>query len=305
MKNRIILSLYLFFISTNASTKLLDKIVAVVNDNAVTKSQVDRVKTTIPIRKNILGTVFNKDYFSEDEVIEIIIQRYLVRAHLADVGYIISDDQVESNIKRTEKTMGISRDEILMYLQNNGVTFDEYFELMRESDENNLFNQKIIKPLISITEQEIKNAFYNKYAKKESLTLKFDLVDFSFPGLKLNKKERDSLPEIMSKYQKTGNIPEIYKNFETNVLGQVTEEGLNQSLRNILVKTKKGKFSRPTLINGTYHIFFVKNRDLVESELFNKKKGEVTQILFMQKSAEIKNVWFQKERARHFVKVFK
>ena len=243
MKNRIILSLYLFFISTNASTKLLDKIVAVVNDNAVTKSQVDRVKTTIPIRKNILGTVFNKDYFSEDEVIEIIIQRYLVRAHLADVGYIISDDQVESNIKRTEKTMGISRDEILMYLQNNGVTFDEYFELMRESDENNLFNQKIIKPLISITEQEIKNAFYNKYAKKESLTLKFDLVDFSFPGLKLNKKERDSLPEIMSKYQKTGNIPEIYKNFETNVLGQVTEEGLNQSLRNILVKTKKGKFS--------------------------------------------------------------
>ena len=44
----------------------------------------------------------------------------------------------------------------------------------------------------------------------------------------------------------------------------------------------------PTLINGTYHIFFVKNRDLVESELFNKKKGEVTQILLCKNQLKLK-----------------
>lgn len=298
-----IIYLCLFF-HLNANAKLLDKIVAVVDDNVVTKSQVDRIKSTVLPRRNILPSVFNKNEFSPNEIIELIVQKYLVRAHLGEVGYIISDDQVESRIKETEKAMGISRDEILAFLESNGMTFDEYFELVRESDETNLFNIRIIRPLISITEQEIKNAFYNKYAKKESLTLKFDLVDFYFPGVALNAAERKALPNIMQEYQNTGNIPSKFKNLETNILGQVSEEGLNRELRDVLVNARKDKFSAPIQINGTYHIFFIKDRDLVESELFNQKKNEMSQVLYLQKSQEIKNVWFQKERSKHFVKIF-
>ena len=78
---------------------LLDKIVAVVDDNIITKSQVDRILSTITPRQNILPSVFNRSDFSREEVIEIIIQKFLIRAHLGEVGYIISDDQVESRIK--------------------------------------------------------------------------------------------------------------------------------------------------------------------------------------------------------------
>lgn len=296
---------FTLFFTSIIHAKLLDKIVAVVDDNVVTKSQIDRIQKTVLPRRNILPSVFNKNEFSQDEIINLVVQRYLIRAHLADVGYIISDDQVESRIKETEKAMGISRQEILAFLESNGMTFDEYFELVRESDETNLFNVKIIRPLISITEQEIKNAFYNKYAKKESLTLKFDLVDFYFPGKSLSAAEKKALPGIMQKYQTTGNIPDKFKNFETNVLGQVTEEGLNKNLRNLLIKTDEGKFSKPIQINGDYHVFFVKNRDLIESDLYNKKKNEMNQFLYLQKSQNIKDVWFEKERAKHFVKIFK
>lgn len=294
----------LLFVSFSSQAKLIDKIVAVVDDNIITKSQVDRIKNTVLPRRNILPSVFDKNAFSEQEVVQIIIEKFLIRSHLSEVGYIISDDQVESRIKETEKAMGISRREILQFLESNGMTFDEYFELVRESDETNIFNLKIIKPLISITDQEIKNAFYNKYAKKESLTLKFDLVDFYFPNLNLTKNLKKELPNILEIYQKTGNIPSELKNMETNVLGQVTEEGLNPELRNTLVKTQKGKFSSPIRIGGVWHVFYIKERDLVESDLFNKKKNEMSQILFLEKSEEIKNVWFQKERNKHFVKVF-
>lgn len=294
----------LLFVSFSSQAKLIDKIVAVVDDNIITKSQVDRIKETVLPRRNILPSVFDKNAFSEQEVVQIIIEKFLIRSHLSEVGYIISDDQVESRIKETEKAMGISRREILQFLESNGMTFDEYFELVRESDETNIFNLKIIKPLISITEQEIKNAFYNKYAKKESLTLKFDLVDFYFPNLNLTKNLKKELPNILEVYQQTGNIPAELKNMETNVLGQVTEEGLNPELRNALVKTQKGKFSSPIRIGGTWHVFYIKERDLVESDHFNKKKNEMSQILFLEKSEEIKNVWFQKERNKHFVKVF-
>lgn len=296
---------YLFLFSAqSAKAKLLDKIVAVVDDNVVTKSQVDRIQKTVMPRRDILPSVFNKNEYNQSEIVDIIINKYLIRAHLGEIGYIISDDQVESQIKETQKAMGISRQEILAFLQNNGMTFDEYFELVREGHETNLFNGRIIRPLISITDQEIKNAFYNKYATKESLTLKFELVDFYFPGVALNAAERKALPGLMKEYQTTGNIPSKYKNLETSVLGQVSEEGLNRELRDVLVKGQKDQFTDPIQINGTYHIFFIKDRDLVESELFNQKKNEMTQVLYLKKSEEIKDIWFQKERAKHFVKIF-
>ena len=116
MKNYVFIILSLIFLSSNVSAKLLDKIVAVVDDNVVTKSQVDRIRGTILPRRNILQSVFNKNEFSNEEVIELIIQRYIVRSHLADVGYIISDDQGESRLTETEKAMGIPRAEILNFL---------------------------------------------------------------------------------------------------------------------------------------------------------------------------------------------
>ena len=200
--------------------------------------------------------------------------------------------------------MGISRDDIRPFLENNNMTFDEYFELVRETDETNLFNIKIIRPLISITEQEIKNAFYNKFAKKVSLSLKFDLVDFYFPGVKLSKKQKKELPSVLKNYQKTGNLPDYLRNVETNVLGEITETGLNPLLRKALVNTQKGEFSSPVDIGGTYHVFFVKNRDLVESDVFNQKRAEISNEIYQKKSQEIRDVWFTKEKSKHFVKIF-
>ena len=45
-----------------------------------------------------------------------MIQRKLVRDKLSEMGYVINDDQVESQIKNTERRLGLTRSNLLDFL---------------------------------------------------------------------------------------------------------------------------------------------------------------------------------------------
>ena len=110
---------------------------------------------------------------------ELNIKQFLIRDEISRTGYVINDNQVESQIKETEKRIGTTRKELLKFLKRHKITFEEYFEITRATIEYNIFTSKIIAPLVSVTDQEIKNTFYKRNIKNKALDLKYTLVDFS------------------------------------------------------------------------------------------------------------------------------
>ncbi|MGB0454016.1 MAG: peptidylprolyl isomerase [Bacteriovoracaceae bacterium] len=299
-----IFTLFTLLFCATGNAALLDKIVAVIDDDVITLSQLKRVQNTIPARRNILPIVFNKNRMTIKELANITVNQMLIRKHLAEVGYNITDDQVESKVKETETRLGLTRNDLLQFLSSNGMSFDEYFELIRETIEINLFSVKVIRPLISVSEQEIKNEFYDRYSTKTSVSLKFDLVDFIINKSAVKRSQIKKLPAIMKKYQNTGNLPSNLNGITTNVIGAVTEAGLSPQIRNSLKKVQKDQFSKPVLLGDYYHVFYVKDRDLVESDLYHKKRNQINYELFEKKAGTVKDVWFQKQKDKHFVKLF-
>lgn len=289
--------------SSITQAKLLDKITVIVDDKTFTESQIQRVMGTLKTRKEISPQIYNEE-LSKSEIVNIFINRILIKEKLKEMGYLIGDDQVEAQIKQTEKRLGLNRATFIEFLSRNNLKFDEYFEIIRETIEYNVFISRIIQPMISITEQEIKNTFFKTHSKDKTFTFKYSLVDFSISRTSLDKKDLQSFQEIMEKYQQSGVLPPRFSSVQTNVLGEVTEEFLNKELLEILKQTEEGKFSRPILIGKDYHVFFVKKKDLMESDLFNKGKNKIKAELFYKKSNEMKKVWFQREENKHFIKKF-
>ena len=106
-----------------------------------------------------------------------LLKRNIIRLKLKEIGYEITDKQVEAQIKTTESRLGLGRADLLSFLESNGLTFQEYFETTRESIEYNIFLGKVIKPLVKISDQDILKK-YKEVSKSDSLTYKYDLVDF-------------------------------------------------------------------------------------------------------------------------------
>ena len=228
--------------TAHAQEKLLDKIVAVVNTRVFSLSEVKRIDDTLPARKEISPIVYTKDKYTDKDLLELMIQAYIIRDKINAQGYVINDDAVESRIKMTEERLGLRRADLLSFLKTKNVTFEEYFEIIRETMEYNIFATKIIAPLISVTEQEIKNEYYRRNSSNNALAFKYNLVDFYISEKAIVNNDQKRFLEVLKDYQLTGKLPEEYRSLETNQIDNLSEDGLNKDLAAVLKTTAEGSF---------------------------------------------------------------
>ena len=286
----------------NSSEKLIDKIVAVVNTKVISLSEVKRVEATLDARKEISPIIYNQKSFSQKELLDIMIRSYIVRDKINAQGYVINDDAVESRIKMTEERLGLKRADLLQFLKGKGVTYEEYFEIIRETMEFNIFAQRIIAPLVSVTEQEIKNEYYKRNTTNNALSFKYNLVDFYIAEEKLIDKNESLFLSVLKDYQLTGKLPSEYRDLESNNLDGLNEDGLSKDLAKLLKTTAEGSFSKAISLNKYLHVFYVQKKDLVESQEFARLKDQIQNDIFVSKGKSVTSNWFDREYSNYYIK---
>jgi peptidyl-prolyl cis-trans isomerase SurA len=246
--------------------------------------------------------IYSETKYAPKQLLDIIIKSYIIRDKINGQGYVINDDAVESRIKMTEERLGLRRADLLTFLKTKNLTFEEYFEIIRETMEYNVFASKIIAPLISVTEQEIKNEYYRRNSSNKTLSFKYNLVDFYIKESLLIDKDQEKFLTILKDYQLTGKLPEEYRDLETNTLENLNEDALSKDLASTLKTTGEGSFSKASLINGYMHIFYVQKKDLVESQEFSKIKEQIQNDIFMDKGKSVTQNWFDREFSNYYIK---
>jgi peptidyl-prolyl cis-trans isomerase SurA len=286
----------------HAQDKLLDKLVAVVNTRVISLSEVSRMEDTLNARKEVSPMVYNEPKDDKKKLLDIVIKSFIIRDKINAQGYVINDDAVESRIKMTEERLGLKRADLLNFLKTKGLTYEEYFEIIRETMEYNVFASKIIAPLVSVTEQEIKNEYYRRNSSNNALSFKYNLVDFYIKESVLVDKNEDRFLSVLKDYQLSGKLPEEYRDLESNNLDQLNEDGLTKELAAILKNTSEGSFSKASSINGYLHVFYVQKKDLVESQDFSRIKEQIQNDIFMEKGQSVTNNWFDREFSNYYIK---
>jgi peptidyl-prolyl cis-trans isomerase SurA len=282
--------------------KLLDKIVAVVNTRVISLSEIKRMEDTLAARREVSPVVYSEKTYTQTQLLDIMIRSYIIRDKINAQGYVINDDAVESRIKMTEERLGLKRADLLNFLKGKGLTYEEYFEIIRETMEFNIFAQRIIAPLISVTEQEIKNEYYRRNSTNNALSFKYNLTDFYISEEKLIDKSEEKFLAVLKDYQLTGKLPQEYSDLETNNLENLNEDGLSKELAKVLKTTAEGSFSKPISLSNHLHVFYVQKKDLVESQDFAKFKDQIQNDIFMSKGKSVTSNWFDREFSNYYIK---
>lgn len=302
MRHLIFAVISILFIETSRAA-LLDKISAVVNSNVITLSEINRTHKSVGIRKNISPQIYIEDNYSSDQIQKLVIRKYLVRAKLSEMGYDVTDEQVDEQIRQTESRLGLTREKLLDFLKSNHSAFDEYFEIIRESIEFSIFFQRVIIPLVSITDQDVKNTYYKSHSSHNTLAFRYGLVDYSIPKSKV--KGNELFADAIARFQKNGQLSNEYSDYQVNEVGDITEDGLSKEVKELLKQTDEGAVSRAVVIGDHVHVFYVKRKDLVESESFIRQKEAIKDRLFEKQAKEMITIWHEREEQKHYLKIFK
>ncbi len=290
-------------ISLSAEAKLLDKIAAIVDDNIITLSQINRTNSNLAIKKNVAPMIYDKNAYSNDELLQIAINKYLIRAKLSELGYTITDDQVEAQIKSNQERLGVDRKSLMGFLKQQGTSFDEYFETLREAIEYSYFVNRVVSPLIAISEQDVKNTYYKNNIKDSRLNFKYSLIDYAVGKDVVAKPTKGQMEEIVKQYRINGILPEAYSTLTVTNLEDISEEGVTTELKNLLKETDEGALTTPIVINNQYHVFYLGKKDLVETEAFASQKDKIKDQLFEKAVKSETSVWFERERNKHYIKI--
>ena len=169
-------------VSVPAAGEVVDRIVAIVNDDVITLSELN--ETFDPYQKKIEASLTGQEkerMLTEGKttILKPLIDSKLIEQEAKKSGLTVKDDEVMGFVKEVLKGRNMQMSELIQALNKDGLTFEGYKQELREQMMRQRLIRKEIRSKIVITDDEIGDYYRqhrDEYEGKEAVRLKQILI---------------------------------------------------------------------------------------------------------------------------------
>ena len=282
-------------VSVALSAEVVDRIVAVVNDDIVRLVELDKAASSYEeqIRlKKFLPDMENEEIYKiRLEVLNNLIDEKLADQEIRNAGIFVDEREIDNAIEQVKAMNYYSDEDLRGALTATGVSMEEYRdEIKRQILRNKLVNIKV-KSKIIITETDIKTYYDNhpeKYASKKKYLLSNILmtypvtmdaaskqaVYFRMEGVFRQLDEGVSFQEIAKEFSEAMNAA------DGGSLGLFSLDELTEAIAEAIKDLNAGDVSPITDTDQGYQIFLVENIEESGGRDLREVTDEISQLLY-------------------------
>ena len=293
---------------------LLDRLEAYVNSSPILLSDVNKYKHLLKLRSQIdplfaSSSIAQKgEQANHAEIIDALISDKLI-----EKDYPKTDAEVEQDISNIEKTNRLDRATLKETLEREGYTFEDYFELTRDSSSKRDLIEREIRNRISVSDDDIKNYYYNHIYKSSGAPRSFHIKlitiaarNYKNPAaaFKIAKQALEQIKGGESFEEVAQRISDDSSTKDSGGdLGHLTEDQMSESIRSEVKKLQIGQVSE---VFGTTHLFYILKLVDVrssENERLEKMKEEIrAQLLAKEYENQVK-LWQERKKQSAFIHI--
>lgn len=148
----------------------LDRIVAVVNDDVILKSELDRAIANIEAQYGAGGQLPDRDVLGKQVLQRLVVMQLQVQ-RANDTGIRISDAEFQQSLARLAEQNGISVDQMAQSLQKQGLSPDEFRRAFRDELLAQRLRQRYTQSQVNVTDTEIENVLASGTLKSGEVRL--------------------------------------------------------------------------------------------------------------------------------------
>ncbi len=301
-----------FSLRAHASSILLDRIEASVNKTPILYSDVLAFKRSLVLRTQLdplfAGTSLaaRGSQAKNSEIVEFLIDEKIISQQFP-----VSDTDVETEINRVQSNNKIDREKLKRELLSQGFSFDDYFALMKSSATKRNLIDRDISTKVLISEEDVKNHFYNHYANNSSAPRSYQvqIITLTKNSYKAAAAAKEATQKAYRQLLSGEPFEEVAKRFSDNAsasaggdLGELTEDQMSPQIRKELKKLKLGQISGVLGdLKGGFFILKLSGIKTNQDDQYSKMKEE---ILNQLKTAEFQHqitLWLERERQKAFI----
>jgi len=285
--------------------KLLDRVVAIVNEDVITLSELkDAIKQLTPFT--------DPSPEIERQVLEELINTHLAVQEAKKRGIEIKEKEVENTIKELILQKGITLTAFKEELLKNGISYEDYKNWLKYQ----LIKRRLIglevQGKVTVTEEEIKN-YYETYRKKYKGYTLFKLrhILLPFPQTLTQEKEIKKIQEKILRKLKMGvsfsELAKLYSKAPTasdgGDLGWFKEEELAPVIKETVKTLKVGEYSSWIKTDVGYQLIQLIEKKKVPEKTLSEVREEIYKILYQKKLEERYQRWLKELREKAYIKI--
>ncbi|NBQ69291.1 MAG: molecular chaperone SurA [Nitrosomonadaceae bacterium] len=139
------------------AAKAIDHIVAVVNEDVITRQELDDAVKTAVGRLQQQGVQLPDQRSLENQVLESVVMKHIQLQHAKEVGLAVGESELDETIQRIAADNKLSLPEFHAVLEKDGISYNKFRDEIREEMIMARLKEREVKHQVNVTEGEVDN----------------------------------------------------------------------------------------------------------------------------------------------------
>jgi peptidyl-prolyl cis-trans isomerase SurA len=159
----------------SAQAGMADRIVAVVNNDVITLSELNAAFEPYLTKMEASGATEKVKTDNKQGLLNQMIDNLLIKQQAKKIGIVVRDEDVDGAINDLLTRRGLSREELLMALEKGGTTMEDYRKGVKDQLTRVRLIQREVKSKVAVSDEEIGTYYLKRredYEGKETVRIK-------------------------------------------------------------------------------------------------------------------------------------
>ena len=295
-----------FTFSTAAKAEVVERILAVVNDEVITKSEVDQMAKAMQGQPGVKLPISGKEL--EKQLVDALIMQKLAKAEAKRRGVTVSDKEVDMAFAEFKKRNNIPSDEALAKaLAKEGMSIKGLKQQMADQMTQQRLVEIVAAGKAVVNEKDVRDFYDKEYPKTGGGQIHLKVLNMPFPpgATEAQRDEVKKKAEVILEENKKGVSWEQLRD-KHNVLlqdmGFIAETDLDPELAQFLGKVKTGETAPIQTLNGFQLVQVVDRKDS-KTRTFEQAAPEIREILQHREMEKTFKDWINSQKERSHIKI--
>lgn len=281
MRKDLLLCLLLCLLPFASPAAELDRIVATINNDAVTSVQLD---------KALAAQEGTPSAETRRQVLDRLIEESLMRQRAAELGLTVSDDEIEAALQDVMRQNRLTREQLEAAIKQQGIAFDDYRQTLRKQILRFKLVGREVQGRTEVSSREIQE-YYAANADRWREAPTVELQRITFPaGAKAASEE--ALKALRSGTAFDSVLAEAGKaGAEGGEMGTLALEDLTPAFAAAVKDLPVGGSSEPIVTDQAIHLLIVSGRTPGKVRPLDEVREEIREKLSEQKRLTAAKDW--------------
>jgi len=308
----------LFILAWSCSTScaaIVDRIVAQVNNDIITQSELDQMIKYLQMDPATGGKVKDNEAVRR-QMLEALIDRKLAKEEAKRIGITVADKEIQKALDDIKKRNNISDDEAFVrQLAKDGLTLDQLRQQITEQLQRDRLIQVMVRNKVKVSDEEVRR-FYEEYQRQGGGegAVRLTIMEIPYPpgSTDQQKEATRALAEQVFNEVRSGKAMEAVaqklqaedKAVKIMDPGYVNPKALEPRFAAFIERLKPGEVVPVRNPSGFQIIKMVDRKAAGPGATFEQAKPQIQQILLQQEMEKKFSEWVKQLRQKALIKVF-